>query len=88
MLLRRRGTFSLLPPSLTIYLNNLLNPLEQERLAKTLSRLRQGNKQNIDLLSPPEERLKCIPCTGHSRIWLMPIDEAVFARSQLSGVYF
>ncbi len=45
-------------PSLTIYLNNLLNPLEQERLAKTLSRLRQGNKQNIDLLSPPEERLK------------------------------
>ena len=56
MLLRRRGTFSLLPPSLTIYLNNLLNPLEQERLAKTLSRLRQGNKQNIDLLSPPEER--------------------------------
>ena len=39
----------------------LLKPLEQERLAKTLSRLRQGNKQNIDLLSPPEERLKCIP---------------------------
>ncbi|MDF7338979.1 hypothetical protein [Proteus mirabilis] len=54
--------------TLTIYLNNLLNPLEQERLAKTLSRLRQGNKQNIDLLSPPEERLKCIPCTGYSRI--------------------
>ncbi|AND14569.1 MULTISPECIES: hypothetical protein [Proteus] len=68
MLLRRRGTFSLLPPSLTIYLNNLLNPLEQERLAKTLSRLRQGNKQNIDLLSPPEERLKCILFTGYSRI--------------------
>ncbi|EOI2317841.1 hypothetical protein ONR69_01660 [Proteus mirabilis] len=68
MLLRRRGTFSLLPPSLTIYLNNLLNPLEQERLAKTLNRLRQGNKQNIDLLSPPEERLKCIPFTGYSRI--------------------
>ncbi|EOG6767668.1 hypothetical protein ACLHVA_002696 [Proteus mirabilis] len=68
MLLRRRGTFSLLPPSLTIYQNNLLNPLEQERLAKTLSRLRQGNKQNIDLLSPPEERLKCIPCTRYSRI--------------------
>jgi len=68
VLLRRRGTFSLLPPSLTIYLNNLLNPLEQERLAKTLSRLRQGNKQNIDLLSPPEERLKCIPCTRYSRI--------------------
>ena len=54
--------------TLTIYLNNLLNPLEQERLAKTLSRLRQGNKQNIDLLSPPEERLKCIPCTRYSRI--------------------
>ncbi|ENZ1675719.1 hypothetical protein [Proteus mirabilis] len=54
--------------TLTIYLNNLLNPLEQERLAKTLSRLRQGNKQNIDLLSPPEERLKCISCTGYSRI--------------------
>ena len=68
MLLRRRGTFSLLPPSLTIYLNNLLNPLEQERLAKTLSRLRQGNKQNIDLLSPPEERLKRILFTGYSRI--------------------
>ncbi|GAA5258166.1 hypothetical protein PROTEUSMB838_03850 [Proteus sp. MB838] len=46
----------------------MLNPLEQERLAKTLSRLRQGNKQNIDLLSPPEERLKCISCTGYSRI--------------------
>ncbi|MDM3689606.1 response regulator, partial [Proteus mirabilis] len=35
----------------------LLKPLEKERLAKTLSRLRQGNTQNIDLLSPPEERL-------------------------------
>lgn len=65
----------------------LLKPLEQERLTKTLNRLRQGNKQNIDLLTPPEERLKCIPCTGHSRIWLMPIDEAVFATSRLSGVY-
>ncbi|CRL64176.1 MULTISPECIES: two-component system response regulator BtsR [Proteus] len=65
----------------------LLKPLEQERLTKTLNRLRQGKKQNIDLLTPPEERLKCIPCTGHSRIWLMPIDEAVFATSRLSGVY-
>lgn len=65
----------------------LLKPLEQERLTKTLNRLRQGNKQNIDLLTPPEERLKCIPCTRHSRIWLMPIDEAIFATSRLSGVY-
>ncbi len=65
----------------------LLKPLEKDRLNKTLHRLRQGQlKQNIDELVK-DEQLKFIPCTGHSRIWLMKLDEVLYATSRMSGVF-
>ncbi len=65
----------------------LLKPLETERLNKTLIRLRQGRqKQNLDILSD-NEPLKFIPCTGHSRIWLMKLNEVQYVTSRMSGVY-
>lgn len=65
----------------------LLKPLESERLNKTLNRLRQGKqKQDLDVLSD-HEPLKFIPCTGHSRIWLMKLDEVQYVTSRMSGVY-
>ncbi|MER5079386.1 two-component system response regulator BtsR [Providencia stuartii] len=65
----------------------LLKPLESERLNKTLTRLRQGKqKQDLEILSD-HEPLKFIPCTGHSRIWLMKLDEVQYVTSRMSGVY-
>lgn len=65
----------------------LLKPLENERLSKTLMRLRQGRqKQDLALLCNSEP-LKFIPCTGHSRIWLMKLDEVQYVTSRMSGVY-
>ncbi|MGJ0627540.1 two-component system response regulator BtsR [Xenorhabdus bovienii] len=66
----------------------LLKPLEKERLSKTLQRLRSGyQKQNLADLPQEDEQLKYIPCTGHSRIWLMQLDEVLYVTSRLSGVY-
>ncbi|WP_426575758.1 two-component system response regulator BtsR [Xenorhabdus stockiae] len=66
----------------------LLKPLEKERLSKTLQRLRSGyQKQHLADLQPENEQLKYIPCTGHSRIWLMQLDEVLYITSRMSGVY-
>ncbi|WP_340609838.1 two-component system response regulator BtsR [Xenorhabdus bharatensis] len=66
----------------------LLKPLEKERLSKTLHRLRSGyQKQHLADLQPENEQLKYIPCTGHSRIWLMQLDEVLYITSRMSGVY-
>ncbi|CDL80307.1 two-component system response regulator BtsR [Xenorhabdus cabanillasii] len=66
----------------------LLKPLEKERLSKTLQRLRSGyQKQSLTDLQPENEQLKYIPCTGHSRIWLMQLDDVLYITSRLSGVY-
>ncbi|EQC01561.1 two-component system response regulator BtsR [Photorhabdus temperata] len=65
----------------------LLKPLEKNRLTKTLQRLRQGHqKQDISILKA-EEPLKYIPCTGHSRIWLVQQDEVLYVTSRPSGIY-
>ncbi len=66
----------------------LLKPIEASRLEKTLQRLRhERNSQDMTLLAPQPEALKFIPCTGHSRIYLLQMDEVMFASSRLSGVY-
>ncbi|MFE4110445.1 two-component system response regulator BtsR [Kosakonia sp. YIM B13611] len=66
----------------------LLKPIEALRLEKTLSRLRlERNVQDVSVLPENQEALKFIPCTGHSRIWLLQMDEVAFVSSRMSGVY-
>lgn len=66
----------------------LLKPIEAPRLEKTLARLRQERGvQDVSVLPENQDALKFIPCTGHSRIWLLQMDEVAFVSSRLSGVY-
>ncbi|WP_127960104.1 two-component system response regulator BtsR [Serratia microhaemolytica] len=66
----------------------LLKPAEPARLNKTLQRLRQQRvPQNINGLTEGEGYLKYIPCTGHSRIYLLRFDEVIAVRSKSTGVY-
>ena len=66
----------------------LLKPIEEMRLEKTLSRLRQERTvQDVTLLPENQQPLKFIPCTGHSRIYLLQMDDVAFVSSRLSGVF-
>lgn len=66
----------------------LLKPIETQRLTKTLNRLRQDRGvQDVSLLGENQQPLKFIPCTGHSRIWLLQMEEVAFVSSRMSGVY-
>ncbi|ADO47839.1 two-component system response regulator BtsR [[Enterobacter] lignolyticus] len=66
----------------------LLKPIEASRLEKTLARLRQErSQQDISLLGESQQALKFIPCTGHSRIWLLQMEDVAFVSSRMSGVY-
>ncbi|MDU5452475.1 two-component system response regulator BtsR [Pseudescherichia vulneris] len=66
----------------------MLKPIEAARLEKTLHRLRQARGvQDISLLPENQQALKFIPCTGHSRIWLLQMDDVAFVSSRMSGVY-
>lgn len=68
----------------------LLKPLDGERLAKTLTRLRQiqaPRVQDISAITNTNPPLKFIPCNGLSRIYLLPMDDVAFVSSRLSGVY-
>lgn len=66
----------------------LLKPIETQRLTKTLNRLRQDRGvQDVTLLAENQQPLKFIPCTGHSRIWLLQMEEVAFVSSRMSGVY-
>lgn len=47
----------------------LLKPLDQQRLAKTLVRLRRGLGVNNNLHKITEPMLRHIPCSGHNRIF-------------------
>ena len=65
----------------------LLKPIEACRLEKTLTRLRQEHEnQNIAVLPEHAQPLKFIPCSGHSRIYLLPMDDVAFVSSRMSGV--
>lgn len=56
----------------------LLKPIEAARLEKTLARLRQErNLQDVSLLDDAQQTLKYIPCTGHSRIWLLQMEDGL-----------
>jgi two-component system LytT family response regulator len=66
----------------------LLKPAEPKRLSKTLQRLRQRSApQDVTALDESAGYLKYIPCTGHSRIYLLRFDEVLAIRSKLSGVF-
>ena len=66
----------------------LLKPIEEKRLEKTLNRLRQERTvQDVTLLPEHQQTLKFIPCTGHSRIYLLQMDDVAFVSSRMSGVY-
>ncbi|MBK4716554.1 MULTISPECIES: two-component system response regulator BtsR [Tenebrionibacter/Tenebrionicola group] len=66
----------------------LLKPIEARRLEKTLSRLRQQRQpQDISPLVENQRMLTFIPCTGHSRIYLLKMDDVAFVSSRMSGVY-
>ncbi|MGR4049966.1 two-component system response regulator BtsR [Kosakonia cowanii] len=66
----------------------LLKPIETQRLTKTLNRLRHDRgMQDVSLLAENQQPLKFIPCTGHSRIWLLQMEEVAFVSSRMSGVY-
>ncbi|WP_338558288.1 two-component system response regulator BtsR [Erwinia sp. E_sp_B04_7] len=66
----------------------LLKPVAAERLAKTLTRLRQEQKpQDLSLLPESQQPLQFIPCSGHSRIYLLPMEDVAFVSSRLSGIY-
>jgi len=60
----------------------LLKPIEEKRLEKTLTRLRQERTvQDVTLLPENQQPLKFIPCTGHSRIYLLQMDDVAFVSS-------
>ncbi|MCE0800608.1 two-component system response regulator BtsR [Buttiauxella sp. S04-F03] len=66
----------------------LLKPIDSKRLEKTLQRLRHERvDQDMTLLAPNQEDLKFIPCTGQSRIYLLQMEEVMYASSRMSGVY-
>lgn len=65
----------------------LLKPIERAA-RKTLTRLRQErNVQDMSVLPENQASLKFIPCTGHSRIYLLQMDGGSFVSSRMSGVY-
>ena len=66
----------------------LLKPIEEKRLEKTLNRLRQERSvQDVSLLAENQQPLKFIPCSGHSRIYLLQMDDVAFVSSRMSGVF-
>ncbi|MGE4801840.1 two-component system response regulator BtsR [Yersinia hibernica] len=65
----------------------LLKPLDHQRLAKTLIRLRRGCGVNNNLHKITKPMLRHIPCSGHNRIFLLKIEEVEYLSSELSGVH-
>lgn len=64
----------------------LLKPVEPARLQKTLQRLRKlstpPDYQPITTMSP----LRTIPCYGHNRVFLIPLDAVEYICSDTSGI--
>ncbi len=47
----------------------------------------ERSKQDVSLLPENQQALKFIPCTGHSRIYLLQMKDVAFVSSRMSGVY-
>lgn len=65
----------------------LLKPIDPVRLNKSIQRLLNSpSKQNINQLDITHS-LKYIPCIGHSKIYLLNLDDVYYVSSRASGVY-
>lgn len=66
----------------------LLKPIETERLHKTITRLLHDHHykkaQAVNAIAQP---LTMIPCTGHSKIYLVNIMDILYVGSDLTGVH-
>ncbi|BDH47496.1 transcriptional regulatory protein YehT [Salmonella enterica subsp. enterica serovar Choleraesuis] len=66
----------------------LLKPVEPARLEKTLARLRQASSRpDLSALPGSQQPLKFIPCSGQSRIYLLPLENVACVSSRIGGVY-
>jgi two-component system LytT family response regulator len=63
----------------------LLKPVEEQRLAKTLERLRRGRDAAPAALAAPA--IERIPCLAARSIKLVPVREVEFVKSSEAGVY-
>lgn len=65
----------------------LLKPVEAQRLNKTLQRLHQHRPpQRLDELKESVRQLQYIPCSGHSRIYLLPVNDVLYVCSGVRGI--
>lgn len=69
-------------------LDYLLKPIDTVRLEKTMERLcRECAPQKHHELPDNEMPLKYIPCIGHSKIYLMHLEDVLFINSRSVGNY-
>lgn len=66
----------------------LLKPVDPARLARTVARLRQMRSAPAAarVLADASTPLRHIPCIGHNRVFLLPVDEVEYLCSEASGV--
>ncbi|OBT07286.1 two-component system response regulator YehT [Vibrio sp. UCD-FRSSP16_10] len=67
----------------------LLKPIDPQRLNKTVCRLKKlfnKDKINVDYAAITPNNLEQVPCCGHNRIMLIPVDSIEVAYSDFSGV--
>lgn len=64
----------------------LLKPVEKQRLAKTVLKLKKKLSENLPIFVPGTD-IKRIPCIAANRIKLIPISEVEYVRSNAAGVY-
>lgn len=65
----------------------LLKPIETERLDKTITRLYNDNHhKKTQALHAITNQLTMIPCSGHSKIYLVNVADIVYVGSDLTGV--
>jgi len=65
----------------------LLKPVEPERLAKTLTRLKKRALVQSDITQMASPALAHIPCAGHQRVILIPEPDIHYAYSDVAGVH-
>jgi two-component system, LytTR family, response regulator len=66
----------------------LLKPVDPARLTRTVARLRQMRSAPAAarVLASATTPLRQIPCIGHNRVFLLPVDEVEYLCSETTGV--
>ncbi|CAM3075075.1 two-component system response regulator BtsR [Vibrio rarus] len=68
----------------------LLKPIDPQRLNKTVCRLKklfEKKHPKVDFSAITPSRIEQVPCSGHNRIMLIPVDDIEVAYSDISGVH-